>query len=127
MVNIPYKHGRVQPLTRANVWLRDKCKCQYCDTKLEYSDMHWDHVIPRTQGGRTTWENIVTACFDCNVIKKRGRTPEQAGMKLLKKPVAPKYTLTKQQEVLLRVRSLKKLPHKSWARWVYDNVPLDEY
>lgn len=73
-------------LTRTGVFRRDKYTCQYCGC----SDIEptIDHVIPRHQGGPHTWENVVTACFTCN-RRKAGRTPKQAGMKLLQKPYCP--------------------------------------
>ena len=64
--------------TRFNLFLRDKFACQYCGSG---NDLTFDHVVPRAQGGRTTWENVVTACAPCN-LKKGGRTPKQAGMPL---------------------------------------------
>jgi 5-methylcytosine-specific restriction endonuclease McrA len=74
--------------SRANVFSRDAYTCQYCASKKSRSELSFDHVLPRTHGGRTGWENIVTACRPCN-LKKRNRTPEQAGMRLLRKPVRP--------------------------------------
>ncbi|MBN2312858.1 MAG: HNH endonuclease [Sedimentisphaerales bacterium] len=74
---------------RRNIFARDKNKCQYCGKHFPTSELSLDHVIPRTQGGKTTWENIVCACAACNV-KKGGRKPKQAGMKLIKKPVKPR-------------------------------------
>lgn len=74
---------------RKNVYLRDKGKCQYCGTRVPMSEFTYDHVIPRSQRGTTRWENIVVSCFPCN-HKKRNRTPEQARMKLLLRPVRPK-------------------------------------
>jgi 5-methylcytosine-specific restriction endonuclease McrA len=74
--------------SKINVCLRDDFKCQYCRTKLPMSLLNYDHVIPRAQGGKTTWENIVASCYPCN-DKKAGRTPEQAGMTLLSVPVKP--------------------------------------
>ena len=75
--------------SRINVFARDDFRCQYCGTKRGIRDLNYDHVVPRVQGGKTVWENIVTSCYDCNA-RKRGRTPEQAGMKLLRAPVKPK-------------------------------------
>lgn len=75
--------------SRENIWLRDHGKCQYCGNRVERSEFTYDHVLPRAQGGRTTWENIVVACVPCNQ-KKGGRRPEQAKMQLLSKPVKPK-------------------------------------
>jgi len=75
--------------SRINVMTRDKFVCQYCGTKATMSKLNYDHVIPRSQGGKTVWTNIVTCCYPCN-NRKAGRTPQQAGMRLLKKPVQPK-------------------------------------
>lgn len=74
---------------RRTIYLRDNNQCQYCSSKFELS---LDHVIPRCQGGRTTWENVVVACVKCN-LKKAGRTPQEAGMRLLKVPAKPKSNL----------------------------------
>ena len=84
--------GAKRPIkfSRVNVFTRDGFSCQYCGTRKGPRELNYDHVVPRVQGGKTVWENIVTSCYDCNG-KKRGRTPEQAGMKLLRAPVKPKY------------------------------------
>lgn len=84
----PYKKG--VKFSRINVFTRDGFRCQYCGTKKTMRELNYDHVIPRKLGGETVWRNIVTACYLCNNIKKGGRTPKQAGMKLLKEPVEPK-------------------------------------
>lgn len=77
---------------RRTIYRRDGNTCQYCRKKKPLSELSLDHVTPRCQGGKTTWENIVVACTDCNK-KKAGRTPEEAGMKLLKQPRKPQYEL----------------------------------
>ena len=74
---------------RRNIFARDSNRCQYCGKKFATSELSLDHVVPRSQNGKTTWDNIVCCCVKCNV-KKGGRTPEQAHMKLLTKPVRPK-------------------------------------
>lgn len=74
--------------SRINVFTRDGFRCQYCGDKKRMGELNYDHVVPRDKGGRTEWENIVTACYPCN-DRKRNRTPEQAGMKLAKRPVKP--------------------------------------
>jgi len=74
--------------SRVNVFTRDGFRCQYCGESKQAKDLNYDHVIPRRQGGITTWENIVTSCYFCN-DRKGGRTPEQAKMKLLRKPAKP--------------------------------------
>ena len=75
--------------SRINVFARDEFRCQYCGARRPVHELNYDHVVPRVQGGKTVWENIVTSCYECNA-RKRGRTPEQAGMKLLRAPTKPK-------------------------------------
>ncbi len=77
-------------LNRRNIFARDKNRCQYCGQRQPTSELSLDHVIPRSMGGKTVWENIVCACAECNV-KKGGRNPKQAGMTLIQKPVRPKH------------------------------------
>src|SRR5262249_24777376 len=74
--------------SRLNVFTRDGFRCQYCGQRKRMSELNYDHVVPRDKGGKTIWENIVTSCYACN-DRKGNRTPEQAGMKLLKKPLKP--------------------------------------
>ncbi len=62
--------------TRFNLFLRDRFSCQYCGAG---DDLTFDHILPRSQGGRTTWENVTTACAPCN-LRKGGRTPRESGM-----------------------------------------------
>jgi 5-methylcytosine-specific restriction endonuclease McrA len=75
---------------RRTIYHRDGNRCQYCGIKKNGSELSLDHVKPKCQGGLTVWENIVVACIECN-SKKAGRTPEEAGMKLLTLPKKPKY------------------------------------
>jgi 5-methylcytosine-specific restriction endonuclease McrA len=74
---------------RRNIFARDHNQCQFCGKKFPTTELSLDHVVPRSQGGRSTWENIVCACIKCNV-KKGGRTPKQAHMTLIRKPEKPK-------------------------------------
>jgi 5-methylcytosine-specific restriction endonuclease McrA len=74
---------------RRNIFARDKNRCQYCGSKYATSELSLDHVIPRSMGGESVWENIVCACTQCNV-RKGGRTPKQARLTLIQKPVKPK-------------------------------------
>jgi 5-methylcytosine-specific restriction endonuclease McrA len=76
---------------RRNVFRRDNHTCQYCGHVG--GDLTLDHVVPRSRGGRNSWENIVTACRECN-SKKRDRTPHEARMKLLRDPFAPKFVFS---------------------------------
>ena len=74
--------------SRRNVFLRDGFRCQYCGVQLPAQELTCDHVLPRSQGGSSSWENLVTACGPCN-RRKGSRTPEQARMKLHKEPRRP--------------------------------------
>lgn len=85
----PIPRKRAIKFSRQNVYLRDKGRCQYCGLRVSRNTFTYDHVIPRSQGGTTKFENVVCACSKCN-LKKGGRTPPQAGMRLLTKPVRPK-------------------------------------
>lgn len=78
------------PCSRRGVLIRDRDTCQYCGTQPGRNQLTIDHVLPRSKGGETTWENVVTACRDCN-RKKGGRTPEEAYMPLLSTPRQPQY------------------------------------
>ena len=103
--------------TRFNLFLRDRFACQYCGTT---SDLTFDHVVPRAQGGRTTWENVSTACAPCN-LRKGGRTPRQAHMVLTEPPYRP--TSWQLQE------NGRSFPpgylHDSWRDWLYWDVELE--
>ena len=76
-------------LNRRNLFARDKNICQYCGDWFPTSELSIDHVLPRTQGGGDSWENLVCSCVRCNA-RKGGRTPDQAHMKLIRKPVRPR-------------------------------------
>lgn len=78
-------------LTRRNIFLRDAHTCQYCAKQLPTRDLNLDHVHPRSRGGPMTWENVVCSCRACN-LRKGGRTPPEAGMRLLRRPVRPRWS-----------------------------------
>jgi 5-methylcytosine-specific restriction endonuclease McrA len=77
--------------SRLNIYARDANTCQYCARQLPRIELNLDHVIPRARGGRTTWENVVCCCIPCN-LKKGAKLTYEAGMKLLRQPVRPKWT-----------------------------------
>jgi 5-methylcytosine-specific restriction endonuclease McrA len=98
--------------SRAAIYTRDKQTCQYCGMKGTARDFTFDHVIPKSRGGRTNWENIVTACKPCN-LKKANRTPSEAGMALLSKPKMPDWL------PLLNLRvSLNDIPD-TWSSYLF--------
>jgi 5-methylcytosine-specific restriction endonuclease McrA len=103
--------------TRFNLFLRDRFACQYCGDPRELT---FDHVVPRAQGGRTTWENVATACAPCN-LKKGGRTPQQAHMSIHRWPFRP--TSWQLQE---HGRSFPPgYLHDSWRDYLYWDIELE--
>ena len=106
------------PFTRATLFLRDEFTCQYCGYKGK--DLTFDHVVPKSRGGKTRWENVVAACQSCN-LRKAAKTTSQAGFKLKKVPTKPS------SEVLLNKG--KKFPpsdmHKSWSDFLYFEKDFD--
>jgi 5-methylcytosine-specific restriction endonuclease McrA len=103
--------------TRFNLFLRDRFTCQYCGAPHELT---FDHVIPRAQGGQTTWENVATACAPCN-LRKGGRTPRQAGMTLHVRPIRPTTWHLQENGRSFPPHYL----HESWRDWLYWNVELE--
>ena len=77
--------------TRRNLFRRDANTCQYCGTRPHLAELSIDHVVPRSLGGRSSWENCVLSCKQCN-HKKRNRTPAQAGMQLSRRPEKPRWS-----------------------------------
>jgi len=107
------------PFSRANIYARDNHACQYCGQVLASAELTFDHVIPVAQGGRKDWENIVTCCIGCN-RRKGGRTPDQAGLKLIRHPRKP------DKLPALRITfGLRNAP-ESWRDYVYWNVKLED-
>jgi 5-methylcytosine-specific restriction endonuclease McrA len=105
--------------SRLNLLTRDRHTCQYCGDRKPTNELNYDHVVPRSQGGKTVWENIVMACYGCNSLK-RDRTPEQAGMRLLNAPVRPKSLPI----AALRIEALREVPDL-WRSWLYWTVELE--
>ena len=121
---------RTVAFSRKNIFERDKYTCQYCGIKppskrvalkwMEDKALTFDHLLPRSRGGKTTWDNIATCCQKCNA-KKSNRTPGEMGWKIKKLPIQPKWYPT------LNI-SLKMVPHKEWVNFLdlaYWNVELD--
>ncbi len=117
--------------SRKNIFERDKYTCQYCGTKppskraalkwMEEKSLTFDHVVPKSQGGKTVWENIVTCCHICN-SKKKARTPEQMGWKLKNTPKKPKW------HPVIQVPMGSKQVHPEWVNFLdlaYYNVTLE--
>lgn len=107
-------YDRVPKLTlrfnRRNLFARDGNRCQYCDRVFALNQLSFDHVIPRSRGGATTWENVVCCCKKCNA-RKGDRTPEQTGMKLIRQPKRP------QQNPLLDIK-MDNPKYESWKTFL---------
>ncbi len=86
-----FRRERVR-FTRRNLYARDENTCQYCGRWFATKDLSLDHVVPRSRGGRSAWENLVVACHRCN-RRKDNRTPGEAGMRLIRRPVRPRSIL----------------------------------
>jgi len=112
--------ARRPAFTRFNVFLRDQFTCQYCDGEFPTQELTFDHIVPRSRGGRTEWTNVVAACTTCN-LKKANKLPLEARMKIKRKPVRPSnYQL---QEIG------RGFPpnylHESWRDFLYWDSELD--
>lgn len=88
---VKFINGSLNP-SRNNIMWRDKNQCQYCGVIQASRELTIDHVLPRSRGGKNTWTNLVACCKKCNQ-KKRDRTPVEASMALLNKPVKPKNSV----------------------------------
>jgi len=111
---------RKPAFTRFNVFLRDRFACQYCGVALPSQELTFDHVIPRSRGGRTTWENVVTACAPCN-LKKGGRMPKAARMLPKHKPEQPTAWRMQENGRLFPPNFL----HESWRDYLYWDTELE--
>ena len=111
------KPSRNPAFTRFNVFLRDKFMCQYCS---DNDDLTFDHVIPRSKGGQTTWQNVVTACAPCN-LQKGGAMPKEAGMFPMQKPYVPSVAQLHTNGRLFPPNYL----HESWMDYLYWDTELD--
>ena len=114
---VKVKKGRMIKFSRVNIFARDRHRCQYCGSARRGDELTFDHVIPVSRGGGKSWNNIVTACIDCN-RRKGGRTPEEAGMRLIKKPVEPKWVPS------LNLNLVFRNAPDSWRDYLYWNVEL---
>ena len=106
-------------LTRRNIYARDRSRCQYCGNRFSTSELTLDHVVPRSQGGLMAWTNVVCCCVTCNV-RKGGRTPHQARMKLVIEPVRPKRS----PMITVHLTSEKYASWKQFLDAAYWNVEL---
>lgn len=112
--------ARKPAFTRFNVFLRDEWHCQYCGSKETTNELTFDHVIPKSRGGKTSWTNIVTACRPCNT-EKGHKLPRECKMFPIMEPVQPSI-------FELQDKGRKFPPnflHKSWGDFLYWDSELD--
>lgn len=112
--------SRHPAFTRFNVFLRDRFECQYCGDGFPAQELTFDHVIPRSRGGRTTWGNVVTACSCCNLVKG-SRLPAEAKMFPRLKPEQPTSTELQENGRAFPPNYL----HESWRDFLYWDTELD--
>jgi 5-methylcytosine-specific restriction endonuclease McrA len=109
---VPQK--RNPAFTRFNVFLRDRFSCQYCGSELSASELTFDHVVPRSRGGRTNWTNVVAACSPCN-LRKGNKLLGQCNMQPLAKPMAPNIWQLQENGRAFPPNYL----HESWRDYLY--------
>lgn len=114
------QQSRNPAFTRFNVFLRDRFSCQYCSREFQAQDLTFDHVIPRSLGGRTTWQNVVAACSRCN-LAKANKLPKECGMKPRVEPIQPSTWQLQENG--------RKFPpnhlHHSWRDYLYWDTELE--
>lgn len=114
--------ARTPAFTRFNVFLRDRFSCQYCGDRFPVHELTFDHVVPRSKGGRTTWENVVAACSPCN-LRKANRTPREAQMPPRQEPARPSAYLLQENGRAFPPNYL----HESWRDFLYWDSELDPF
>jgi 5-methylcytosine-specific restriction endonuclease McrA len=112
--------ARRPAFTRFNVFLRDRFQCQYCGGSFPSHDLTFDHVVPRSRGGRTTWENVVTACSGCNLLKGN-RIPSESGLYPRMLPTQPTTHVLRENGRAFPPNFL----HKSWRDFLYWDSELE--
>ncbi len=116
-----YVHLDRRPaFTRFNVFLRDRFSCQYCGDRFRTEELTFDHVVPRSRGGRTTWDNIVTACQGCNLVKGN-RLPRESDMFPLHRAQQPTTWQLQQNGRAFPPNFL----HESWSDFLYWDSELE--
>jgi 5-methylcytosine-specific restriction endonuclease McrA len=111
------KPSRHPAFTRFNVFLRDRFTCQYCGTR---EDLTFDHVVPRSKGGHTTWDNVVAACSPCN-LRKGDRLPREVEMWPMQPPFAPSLQDLHRNGRMFPPNYL----HESWMDYLYWDTELE--
>ena len=113
--------SRKPAFTRFNVFLRDRFACQYCGDTPGTSELTFDHVIPRSRGGQTSWDNVVAACSDCNLVKGN-KLPDMCGMIPARDPVEPTNHRLQSNGRAFPPNFL----HESWRDFLYWDSELEQ-
>ena len=116
-VTVKRYYNRVK-FTRTNLYARDQHRCQYCGRRFSPNLLTYDHVVPVAREGRKTWENIVTCCIGCN-RRKSNQTPEEAGLRLIRRPKAPSGFPHK-----VRFHLYQSKAPESWKDYIFWNVGI---
>lgn len=85
-----FRPRKMVKFSKQNVFARDRWRCQYCGKKFSPSELTYEHVVPKSKGGKTDWDNIATSCIPCNT-RKGSNTPQEAGMRLRRTPTRPDW------------------------------------
>ena len=117
--NMPRNFTHVLPFTRRNLHARDGGICVYCSQKVSLSNFTIDHVIPRSQGGKTAWENVVTACMGCN-NRKGNRHPKPGELNMLHQPFIPRLTKAAPRNLVEKLNF--RTPPMTWNSYIYWSV-----
>ena len=118
---VPRRYVR---FSRFNIYARDRNRCQYCGRQFPRAELNLDHVVPRSRGGTSVWENVVCSCHRCNRLKG-GRTPTEARMRLIREPYRPQWTPFMTETFSLR-RYKEWMPFLSAVDAAYWNTELVE-
>lgn len=117
-----YRKRKQVSFTRYNVFLRDEFRCQYCGERLPANELTFDHVIPKSRSGFSSWENIVSSCGPDN-MKKANRTPSEAKMKLLRAPFRP--TPQELDRVARKMPLVRGELHNTWLDYLYWSAEIE--
>ncbi len=119
--SIPKNFVTSLPLTRRNLYLRDNGRCVYCGQKISLASFTIDHVIPRSKGGTTEWNNLVTACMACN-NKKGNKRWKRGEIFMTHQPFVPRLTKAAPRNLVNKL--CFREPHRTWLDYIYWNVAL---
>jgi len=120
---MPKRYTNILPFNRMNVYIRDSGTCCYCGKKVSISNFTFDHVIPRADGGKSCWENVVVSCVKCN--NQKDRIPlHKFSKKLIKKPYVPHLTKAAPEHLVSRIAM--EIPHETWLDYIYWRIELEE-